>query len=236
MNKLIYVLAMLMVVSLTGCGKKQEAKPADGAMTEEIIDFKEQTPESKGEGQTGTEAGQTAVAGQEAQVSDLISSYESLTVEQQQAALKAAGLYQGKIDGILGPQTKKSIEDFQMQNELVVDGKVDLKTWERLKAYADKAQGAGLVSSVVSSVQAGPYLAPTNTEIQQALQNAGLYQGAVDGNIGSKSKAAISAFQTQNGLTADGKVGPKTWAKLKNYLNPQPVVSSQSGATETVSQ
>jgi peptidoglycan hydrolase-like protein with peptidoglycan-binding domain len=60
---------------------------------------------------------------------------------------------------------------------------------------------------------------PTNQEIQQALKNAGLYEGAIDGSLGKKSKSAIKAFQEQNGLTADGKVGKKTWAKLGVYLN-----------------
>lgn len=60
---------------------------------------------------------------------------------------------------------------------------------------------------------------PTTKQIQQALQNAGLYQGKIDGVIGSKTKAAIKAFQEGNGLTADGKVGKKTWAKLAPFLN-----------------
>jgi len=66
---------------------------------------------------------------------------------------------------------------------------------------------------------------PTNQQIQQALKNAGLYEGAIDGSLGKKSKAAIKAFQEQNGLTADGKVGKKTWAKLSTYLNAVPAVT-----------
>lgn len=60
---------------------------------------------------------------------------------------------------------------------------------------------------------------PTNEQIQQALKNAGFYEGSVDGVLGKKSKAAIIAFQEQSGLTADGKVGKKTWAKLLPYLS-----------------
>jgi peptidoglycan hydrolase-like protein with peptidoglycan-binding domain len=60
---------------------------------------------------------------------------------------------------------------------------------------------------------------PTNEQIQQALKNAGLYEGAIDGSIGKKSKSAIIAFQEQNGLVADGKVGRKTWAKLAPFLS-----------------
>jgi len=69
---------------------------------------------------------------------------------------------------------------------------------------------------------------PTNQQIQQALKNAGLYEGAIDGSLGRKSKAAIKAFQEQNGLTADGKVGKKTWAKLISYLNATPTAAAST--------
>jgi len=72
---------------------------------------------------------------------------------------------------------------------------------------------------------------PTDEQIQQALTNAGLYSGDIDGKIGPKSKTAIREFQEQNGLTADGKVGPKTWEKLGPYLNQTPSVTPTAEAT-----
>ncbi|MDD5584228.1 MAG: peptidoglycan-binding domain-containing protein [Candidatus Omnitrophica bacterium] len=60
---------------------------------------------------------------------------EKPTTEDVQKALKAAGLYEGNIDGKLGPKTKKAIEDFQTQNSLTVDGKVGPKTWEKLRQH-----------------------------------------------------------------------------------------------------
>lgn len=69
-------------------------------------------------------------------------------------------------------------------------------------------------ASDLSAVQS-----PTAKNIQQALKNAGLYDGNIDGDIGPKTKQAIRSFQEQNGLSADGKVGPKTWSKLSAYFN-----------------
>jgi peptidoglycan hydrolase-like protein with peptidoglycan-binding domain len=59
---------------------------------------------------------------------------------------------------------------------------------------------------------------PSAKQIQTALKNAGYYQGAVDGKIGKGTREAIKAFQSANNLSADGKVGKKTWTLLKKYL------------------
>lgn len=71
---------------------------------------------------------------------------------------------------------------------------------------------------------------PTDQQIQQALKNAGLYDGAIDGKIGPMTKKAIRKFQIQNDLTVDGKVGKKTWIKLAPYLNAAAVSPATSAA------
>jgi len=76
---------------------------------------------------------------------------------------------------------------------------------------------------ITAQIQPSPTVAipenPTSQQIQQALKNAGLYDGSVDGVVGSKTKKAIEEFQAQNNLSTDGKVGSKTWAALGPYLN-----------------
>jgi murein L,D-transpeptidase YcbB/YkuD len=57
---------------------------------------------------------------------------------------------------------------------------------------------------------------PKAKQIQAALKSAGYYNGPVDGRIGKKTRRAIRAFQKDNGLQVDGRVGKATWAKLKN--------------------
>ncbi len=68
------------------------------------------------------------------------------------------------------------------------------------------------------SVQLAPDEATKNRQIQTALKNAGFGPGSIDGKIGPKTKKAVKDFQAANGLTADGKVGRKTWTKLSKYL------------------
>ena len=62
-------------------------------------------------------------------------------------------------------------------------------------------------------------LKPGTREIQQALKNAGFYQGSVDGKMGPGTKDAIREFQRVNGLKVDGVVGKQTWAKLSAYAD-----------------
>ncbi|TPW29959.1 lytic murein transglycosylase [Pararhizobium mangrovi] len=52
-------------------------------------------------------------------------------------------------------------------------------------------------------------------EIQTRLKSLGYYAGDIDGNLGSGSRAAIAAFQEQNGLTADGEPSHKVLEALR---------------------
>ncbi|MBR4424619.1 MAG: spore cortex-lytic enzyme [Oscillospiraceae bacterium] len=54
----------------------------------------------------------------------------------------------------------------------------------------------------------------TVKEIQTRLKNWGYYSGAIDGVYGSRTEAAVRHFQEKNGLSVDGKAGPKTLAAL----------------------
>lgn len=66
----------------------------------------------------------------------------------------------------------------------------------------------------------------TVKKIQQLLKNQGFYTGAVDGIYGSKTVAAVKAYQKRFGLTVDGIVGAKTAAYMGISLSDN---SSSSG-------
>ena len=66
---------------------------------------------------------------------------------------------------------------------------------------------------------AAPLAKGSKRDIQQALKNAGFYQGPIDGKIRPKTREAIKEFQQANGLKVDGKIGRHTWEKLAPYLN-----------------
>lgn len=62
--------------------------------------------------------------------------------------------------------------------------------------------------------------------IQQALASLGFDPGPIDGIMGRRTTSAIKAFQTQQGLTADGLVGPNTREKL--FAGDQPTAPTES--------
>ncbi|MBM3246648.1 MAG: peptidoglycan-binding protein, partial [Candidatus Omnitrophica bacterium] len=116
----------------------------------------------------------------------------------------------------------------EMQEPLSMEALSTLNTEAKVsgEAKAPAMQPAAQAAATLEPLPpAGPYK-PTAMEIQTALKNANYYTGAIDGKIGPMTKKAIEEFQKANGLKADGKIGPKTWAVLGTYLN----VPSSSGA------
>ena len=51
-------------------------------------------------------------------------------------------------------------------------------------------------------------------ELQQALKGLGYDPGPVDGQFGARTEDAVKAFQTAQGIAADGIVGDVTWINI----------------------
>lgn len=52
------------------------------------------------------------------------------------------------------------------------------------------------------------------SQIQTKLKNWGYYRYDIDGIYGSRTEAAVKAFQKRNGLTSDGMAGPATLSAM----------------------
>lgn len=127
-----------------------------------------------------------------------------------QEKLNAKGFHSGNVDGIFGAKTYAAVTAFQKANSLGVDGIVGKLTWAKL-------YDATPVN--VTPVTAQPMLRTGSRgdavrKLQELLNAKGYTCGSVDGIFGSKTYAAVLAFQKANGLAADGIVGSLTWGKL----------------------
>jgi peptidoglycan hydrolase-like protein with peptidoglycan-binding domain len=125
-------------------------------------------------------------------------------VEYVQKLLKLYGYKVGRVDGVLGGNTRDAIAEFQKDNNLKVSRFMDKATWAALKRF----ESCGLVVNGELNVAA----------VQQALTAFGLNPGAVDGKRGRRTEAAIKEFQRRRDLKPDGRVGFKTLVELSVYL------------------
>src|SRR5580765_3134683 len=57
--------------------------------------------------------------------------------------------------------------------------------------------------------------------LQAALKQLNFYTGAVDGSFGPATQSAVQQFQSANGLSPDGVVGPQTLQKLQQQVQQQ---------------
>jgi peptidoglycan hydrolase-like protein with peptidoglycan-binding domain len=103
------------------------------------------------------------------------------------------------IDGSFGSATTAAVKKFQKAQGLTQDGSVGPNTWAKLAALNQKQ----------SSYSSNPTKA-----IQLLLNNKNSAGLTVDGSFGSKTTAAVKAFQKAKGITQDGVVGPTTWKYL----------------------
>ncbi len=115
-----------------------------------------------------------------------------------QLRLNAAGYYNSPITGYFGQLTQTAVTNFQKAKGLPTVGIAGPQTYAALRS-AEKIVAV-----------ASPGGSTTVADIQKKLFAEGYNPGAVDGVYGPKTRAAITQFQADNGLVADGIVGKGT--------------------------
>ena len=127
-----------------------------------------------------------------------------------QDKLNTLGYNSGNVDGIFGAKTYAAVTAFQKTNSLGVDGIVGKLTWAKLYDATPVNVTPVTTQPMLRTGSRGDAV----RKLQELLNAKGYTCGSVDGIFGSKTKAAVLAFQKANGLAADGIVGPLTWGKL----------------------
>ena len=136
------------------------------------------------------------------------------------------------VDGIFGAQMADTVKRFQKQFSLTADGVVGRQTWYKIsyiyvsvKDLAELTSEGETSSGTLSDGSWGGTTlrqGSTGSAVEQlqfwlntlAQYDAGIPSTAVDGVFGSRTAAAVRAFQRREGLTVDGVVGRTTWTAL----------------------
>ncbi len=145
--------------------------------------------------------------------------YTGSDVTTVQTRLKELGYYTGALDGKYGSGSIAAVAAFQKRCGLKADGLVGQSTYAALfggNAPAAGASGGASGSTGASGTFQKLRSGDTGTAVrtlQKALGDLG-YNVTADGSYGPLTVAAVTAFQSLNGLTADGVAGTETQTVL----------------------
>lgn len=130
------------------------------------------------------------------------------------------------IDGVLGPQTRTSIIEFQKTMGLPETGVIDEQTWTAITSNV-----AGILKTLPPSAIALPALIFPNIIYREGSEGPGVFiiqeylsfistvvpsipAVSPDGTFGPETRASVVAFQNQYGLNPTGIVEETTWNKI----------------------
>ena len=131
-----------------------------------------------------------------------------------------------QLNGIYDAQTEQALRAFQQLAGLPQAGAADRQTWDALYDAVENAVRVVPPEDFTVGIQPYPGFvlvtgmrSPSVAVMQNYLVKISqgypsIPQTSVTGFFGTQTRAAVTAFQRQFGLTADGAVGPETWNKM----------------------
>jgi len=142
-----------------------------------------------------------------------------------QVGLRTHGLYQGTVDGVLGPRTERAVMRFQRRAGLSPDGVIGPRT---RKAFGRYGRRGPLGRRDLAIGTRGWDVAA----LQFALAWHGFPSAVFDGVLGAHTDTALRKFQRWAGLDPDGTAGPSTYAALRRPVprSPMKLLAPVAGA------
>lgn len=141
---------------------------------------------------------------------------DNTDVKEMQERLKELGFFSGTCTGYYGTVTYKAVAEFQKANSLKADGVAGAKTLTKLYSQQVTGNGGGVGGDdeLLYDIPKKPLKQGMDNNdvkiMQQRLKDLLYFNSSCTGYFGSKTLAAVKAFQKKNGLTADGVAGAKT--------------------------
>lgn len=133
-----------------------------------------------------------------------------------QVGLHRQGLYEGGVDGQLGPKTLAAVRTLQRRAGLLPDGVPGRATRAALGPFGRSRGGILRRGSFGWDV----------ARLQFELAWHGFPSGTLDGRFGESVERAVQGFQEWAGLTVDGRAGPEVIARLRALPPKSPIMLS----------
>ncbi|MFF2410966.1 peptidoglycan-binding protein [Streptomyces sp. NPDC058092] len=120
-----------------------------------------------------------------------------------QQLLSEQGYGVGAVDGSFGQATRNAVMAYQATHGLTTDGVAGHRTWTALLSAGP--------TTTLEQGDSGDGVKRLQRSLTAALGST----VGIDGTFGPATATAVRSYQTSRGLTADGIVGPGTWAALQ---------------------
>jgi murein DD-endopeptidase MepM/ murein hydrolase activator NlpD len=133
-----------------------------------------------------------------------------------QVGLRRQGLYEGSVDGEIGPQTLTAIRTLQQRAGLLPDGRPGKATRAALGRFGQAR------TRILTRGTFGWDVA----RIQFQLAWHGFPSGTFDGRFGERLESAVRQFQRWSGLQVDGRAGPDVIVRLRTLPPKSPIALS----------
>ena len=164
----------------------------------------------------------------------LAEGYSGNDVKRLQQRLIDLGYLGGKANGDFGAATKAAVVAFQGRMGIWDDGIAGPDT--QAKLYSNSAKKASSMAAYTGESLKEGMNGDGVRALQKQLKKLGYYTGTVDGDYGSGTVAAVTAFQQNNGLTADGIAGNATLNKLyaDDAIKANGTIGTNNGGSGTI--
>ena len=162
---------------------------------------------------------QASIAQRSGQVANPVpqasSTVSTAMVTEAQAELRRRGYSISAITGTADTETVAAVREYQSDARLPVTGAISDELLQQLRT---------------ASADSGAIYRAQVKQVQASLNASGYSAGPPDGALGPKSRAAISRYQSDNGLAATGEVNAELLTSL-GIASAEKVASSAVNAT-----
>ncbi len=134
-------------------------------------------------------------------------------VRQLQQRLIALGWLEGEADGEYGEATAAAVKAFQAATRNLWDDGIAGPDTQNAIYASNAAKATNAVAATGARLEMGSEGDAVKT-LQKRLKELDYLSGSADGKFGEATKAAVIAFQSNNGLKVDGIAGSGTLNKL----------------------